>query len=64
MIVVQFLTKILDLIGEKPSITGKEMADKLGIKEDAVKYRLNKLRSLGIIEHQGSTKAGVWVITK
>ena len=56
--------KILDLIGEKPSITGKEMADKLGIKEDAVKYRLNKLRSLGIIEHQGPTKAGVWVITK
>ena len=42
----------------------KQLADKLGISPDSVKYCLKKLKGTGRIEHQGSTKAGKWVVLK
>ena len=54
--------KIILLIQEQPSITRRELAKKIGLSDDGIKYHLNKLRSAGKIEHVGSTKAGHWEI--
>ena len=53
---------IVKLMMEKPEITTKEIAFRLGLTSDNVKYRIRIMRESGIIEHQGSTKAGRWAI--
>lgn len=56
--------KIIDYIKENSNITRNELAEKLNITSDGVKYNLNKLVKDGIIERVGSTKAGCWKIKK
>ena len=56
--------RILALIEAQPTITGRELAKKVGISSGGIKYHLNKLKSAGIIRHEGSTKAGQWKILK
>lgn len=56
--------KILRLISENPYITRKMLAAKLLLKEDNVKYHLNKLKSEEKIRHCGATKNGYWEIIK
>ena len=56
---------IIKLIEQNPSITRKEMANKLNyISEEGIKYNLEKLKKMGYIKHKGSTKSGSWVIIK
>ena len=54
--------KIIELIRQNPKITRKEMALKLGITEDGVKYNLKKLSVNNIIERVGSDNGGYWSI--
>ena len=54
--------KIIAIMKEMPTITRRELAQKLGISPDNVKYRIRKLNEAGIIEHEGSTKSGKWVV--
>ena len=54
--------KILALIKSDPSITRREIARRIGLTADGVKYHLEKLRSAGKIRHVGSTKAGHWEV--
>ena len=54
--------KILSNLREEPTLTGKLLAQRLGITEDGVKYHLNKLRAVGRIRHLGSTKGGRWEV--
>ena len=56
--------QIVELIIQKPEITRRELAIQLGITPDNVKYRLNKLKSAGRIEHRGATKSGKWIVLK
>lgn len=56
--------KIIGYIKEKPNITRNELASKLDITPDGVKYNLNKLVKDNILERIGSTKAGFWKIKK
>ena len=56
--------KIIDIIKVNPTITRNELAKKLNITPDGVKYNLNKLVKDNIIERVGSTKAGCWKIKK
>ena len=56
--------KIIVLIRNDPRLTRNELAVKLNISPDAVKRRMDKLKKVGRIEHQGSTKAGKWVVLK
>ena len=56
--------RILVLLMERPEITRRELAQKIAISPDSVKYRLEKMKASGCIEHQGSTKAGKWVVLK
>ena len=54
--------KILQLIKQNPRISGKKMAESVGISESGVKYHLDKLRKNGKITHVGPTKKGYWRI--
>ncbi len=56
--------KIIEALIECPEITRNELAIKLDLKPEAIKYRLKILKEAGRIEHQGSTKAGKWVVLK
>ena len=56
--------QIVNILQNNPKTTRNELAEILGIPPDNVKYRLNKLRNGGKIKHQGSTKAGEWVVLK
>lgn len=40
--------KIIDIIKRNPKITRKELAKKIGITDDGIKYHLNKLKKEGI----------------
>ncbi len=53
---------ILALIKENPEIALGEIAEKLGISRDGVKYHVEKLKkSIGLV-HEGATKKGRWVV--
>lgn len=51
---------LLELISVKPKITQSEMAQKLNLSFEGVKYYIKKLRLAKKIEHVGSTKKGYW----
>jgi ATP-dependent DNA helicase RecG len=54
--------KLLAIIRENPSISKKEIALKLGITVDGVKYQLKKLK--GQVKWVGGSKNGRWEIIK
>ncbi len=54
--------KILKIIKNNPSITRKDLADKIGLSPDGVKYHLQLLKKQGIIKHTGATKKGKWEV--
>ena len=53
---------ILKYIKEDKFITRKELADKLSITHDGIKYNLNKLKKLNIIKRKGSDRNGYYEI--
>lgn len=53
---------ILKYIREDKFITRSELADKLSITPDGVKYNLNKLKKLNIIKRNGSDRNGYYEI--
>ena len=54
--------KILKLIKENKYITRNELARRIGLTEEGIKYNLNILRKKEIIKREGSTKNGSWKI--
>jgi len=56
--------EIIKIIAESPHISAKEMAEKLNLTIDGVRYHLTKMRKAGLIQYEGSTKLGQWVIMK
>lgn len=56
--------KILALLRQQPTTTGRELATQLGLSIDGIKYHLNKLRAAGVIRHVGPTKNGRWEVLK
>lgn len=53
---------ILKMLKDKPETTQKELAKLIGISIDGIKYHIQKMTKEGIIKHEGSTKAGKWII--
>ena len=53
---------ILQLIKENPSITRKELAEKLGISHSAIQKHINRLKSNNIITRHGGDKGGYWEV--
>ncbi len=56
--------KIFAFMRGTPSITHRELAQKIDLTEDGIKYHLQKLKLAGIVEHMGPTKAVYWNILK
>ena len=56
--------KILALLRSTPAITRRELAEKIGITSDGIKYHLKKLAEDGTIRHVGPTKAGHWEVLR
>jgi len=55
-------TKILNLIKENPSITQAELKEKLQVSIVTVKRLMADLQKRGLIERQGSSRKGKWII--
>ena len=54
--------EILSLIKENNKITAQEIADKIGITRDGVRYHLDNLKNKGIIKHYGIVQNGYWKV--
>lgn len=55
-------TKILNLIRENPSITQAEVKEKMQVSIVTVKRLMTGLQKRGLIERQGSSRKGKWII--
>ncbi|MBM2838493.1 MAG: putative transcriptional regulator [Deltaproteobacteria bacterium] len=55
--------KTLDEIKVNPKITRKELAFKIGVGEDGIKFHLTNLRKKGILKRIGPDKGGYWDIS-
>jgi len=54
--------KIIDIIINNPTITAKEMSNKLNLSEEGIRYHIKKMKKLGLIDYFGSAKEGHWKI--
>ena len=55
---------ILEIIEINPKVTRREIANKLSLSPDKIKYQLDKMKKSGIIKHEGPTKTGYWKIIR
>lgn len=53
---------ILEILKKRPETTQRELAQKVGISMNGIKFHIQKMSKRGIIKHEGPTKAGKWVI--
>ena len=54
--------KILNLIKESPTITGKQMSETLSVSQRTIERDLSTLQKLGTLKHEGKDNDGKWVI--
>lgn len=57
--------KIIDIIKDNPTITAKELAEKIkNISLAGIKWNLKKMKDNGIIAREGTARKGKWIINK
>jgi len=54
--------KILNLIKESPTITGKQMSETLSVSQRTIERDLSALQKKGILKREGKDNDGVWVV--
>ena len=54
--------KILNLIKESPTITGKQMSETLSVSQRTIERDLSALQKMGFLKHVGKDNDGVWAI--
>lgn len=54
--------KILNLIKESPTITGKQMSETLSVSQRTIERDLSTLQRFGALKHKGKDNDGMWVI--
>ena len=54
--------KILNLIKESPTITGKQMSETLSVSQRTIERDLSTLQKLSILKHEGKDNDGAWII--
>jgi ATP-dependent DNA helicase RecG len=54
--------KILNLIKESPTITGKQMSETLSVSQRTIERDLSTLQKKGILKHEGKDNVGIWHI--
>lgn len=52
------------IISKNPTITIKELSEKIGLSVDGTRYNINKFRKTGLLKREGSTKAGRWIVVE
>ena len=56
--------KILNLINESPTITGREMSKTLSVSQRTIERNLATLQKIGVLKRKGKDNDGMWVIVK
>ena len=54
--------KILNLIKESPTITGRQMSETLSVSQRTIERDLSALQKKGVLKHEGKDNDGVWII--
>ena len=56
--------KILNLIKESPTITGKRMSETLSVSQRTIERDLSALQKSGVLKREGKDNNGVWIIVE
>jgi predicted HTH transcriptional regulator len=56
--------KILNLVKESPTITGKQMSETLSVSQRTIERDLSALQKMGILKREGKDNDGMWVFVK
>ena len=54
--------KILNIIKESPTITGKQMSETLSVSQRTIERDLSALQKIGVLKREGKDNDGTWVI--
>ena len=54
--------KILDLVKESPTVTGKHMSEVLSVSQRTIERDLSAMQKFGILKHEGKDNDGTWVV--
>ena len=54
--------KILSLIKESPTITGKQMSETLSVSQRTIERDLSTLQKKGVLKREGKDNDGMWII--
>ncbi len=54
--------RLLNLIRQDGHVTRDEMASQMNVSLSTVKRSINKLKDNGLVEYEGSSKSGYWII--
>ena len=54
--------KILNLIKESLTITGKQMSETLSVSQRTIERDLSALQKIGVLKREGKDNDGVWII--
>ena len=54
--------KILNLIKESPTITGKQMSETLSVSQRTIERDLSALQKKGVLKREGKDNDGVWIV--
>lgn len=60
---ISAVDKIIELIGNKPSITSRELQELTKLSRRGVEYHLDKLKKAGKLKRVGANKGGYWELT-
>lgn len=56
--------KILTMIAENPTVTIREMAERIGLSRRAIEEQMKNLKKNGVVKRVGSLKSGQWLIVE
>lgn len=56
--------KILDIIKESPTITGKQMSETLSVSQRTIERDLSAMQKIGVLKREGKDNDGTWILTK
>ena len=54
--------RILDYLRAEPELTRRELAVRVGVTPDGVKYHLRRLKAAGVLRRVGSDRSGYWEV--
>ena len=54
--------KILNLIKESPTITGKQMSETLSMSQRTIERDLSALQKLGVLKREGKDSDSMWIV--